>query len=150
MANNIAIGNLYLGNCNINANYNTAIGANALHYGHNVAIGYNASRYYDKAYYILSCKTIKNKYAIKYTNNNDTYISLLVLSDNNINYHVEKLPLGYWSNLENPYKVYLQIIHKWLTLYLSLNVYLGEVNKDIFKNIAIYYVDFYYDFSNTF
>jgi hypothetical protein len=138
---NIAIGSLSLGNCNITANYNTAIGFNSLHVGHNVALGNNASR----CYTILSCKTVKNKHSIKYTNNNHKYISLLVYDGNHINHHVEKLPLEYWGILENPYKVYKPLIHKWLTLYLSFNVYLGEVNKDIFKNIATYYIDFYYN-----
>lgn len=43
-----------------------------------------------------------------------------------------------------PYKIYKEIIPKWLTLYLSLQCHFGDLHHDLFYNIAIYYIPLYF------
>lgn len=128
----------------LNNSNNVAIGRHALMGcttgSSNVVIGYNAIY---KKYYILSCQKIIDTHASKYCSNIDA-VSLLVLCNNEITHHIKILPISVFDDLEHGYKIYKKIIPSWLTLYLSLNHFLGPFNKDIFVNIAQYYVGLYF------
>lgn len=136
-SNNVALGYQALTNVT-NTMGNNALGLNAL--GFNVAVGAASP---EKLYYVLSCKKIKDKLASIYCSNINA-VSLIVYNGYNIKHHVKILPISVFDDIRDGYSVYTKIIPKWITLYLSLEQHFGQINNDIFTNVAQYYIGLYH------
>jgi hypothetical protein len=113
---------------------------------YSVAVGYDAVNIPYKKIIILTSKVLIDPMAQKYCPKSNT-ISYIIYDSNTCFNAIFANDCwasdSYYSQLNDAVIQYNKMYPRWMTLFLSIKVYLGNISHDILSNITSYYINSY-------